>query len=178
MATKNPRVSVMLRPESDAILTRLAAATKQSKSAIIGEFLEDTCMPMFERMVIVLEAAATATDDAKAAAKQGFADAEQKLFGIAGMTVDLFDVASRPLVEQQENAQGERPTSDSRGRPSEAAEGPGRPPYVTRGSGTPNRQVKTHIAPMKTGSKVSSAKASPPKPVKQPSKASKTKVGE
>jgi len=137
MATKNPRVSVMLKPESDAILSRLSAATKQSKSAIIAEFLEDTCMPMFERMVTVLEAAATATDDAKAAAKQGFADAEQKLLGVVGITNELFDVAARPLVEQQEKAQGKRKLSDEAERPSEAPDGPARSPHVTRGSGTP-----------------------------------------
>ena len=176
MATKNPRISVMLKPESDVILTRLSAATKQSKSSIIAEFLEDTCMPMFERMVLVLEAAATATDDAKAAARQGFADAEEKLLGVVGMTTDLFDVAARPLVAPQEKAPGVRPTSDSRRRPSEAADGPARPPHVTRGSGTPNRQAKAYIAPMKTGSNAPSVKEAPPKRVKRPSKALKPKV--
>lgn len=155
MATKNPRVSVMLKPESDAILTRLSAATKQSKSAIIAEFLEDTCMPMFERMVIVLEAAATATDDAKAAAKQGFADAEQKLLGVVGMTTDIFDGAARTLVEHQK-APGGRALSDEAPRPSEAADGPARPPHVTRGSGTPNTSDKKSSSPMKTGAEAAS----------------------
>lgn len=100
MATKNPRISVMLRPESDVILSRLSAVSKQSKSSIIAEFLEETCMPMFERMVVVLEAAANATDEAKAATKQGFADAEEKLLGVIGMTTDLFDQASRPVMDE------------------------------------------------------------------------------
>lgn len=142
MATKNPRISVMLKPESDAILTRLSAATKQSKSSIIAEFLEDTCMPMFERMVVVLEAAATATDDAKAAARQGFADAEEKLLGVVGMTTDLFDAASRPILADAEKATG-RTGRGGRGATPAAGEEPARPPHVTRGSGTPNTQECT-----------------------------------
>lgn len=135
MATKNPRISVMLKPESDVILTRLAAVTKQSKSSIIAEFLEDTCMPMFERMVVVLEAAATATDDAKAAARQGFAEAEEKLLGVVGMTTDLFDQASSPILE---DAAAKRTDGRTRKRPPARPDSASRPPHVTRGSGTPN----------------------------------------
>lgn len=176
MATKNPRISVMLKPESDAILTRLSAATKQSKSSIIAEFLEDTCMPMFERMVIVLEAAATATDDAKAAARQGFADAEEKLLGVVGMTTDLFDTASRPILESSENATGETGRA-GRAAARAARLEPARPPHVTRGSGTPNTRTKTAISPMKTGAVASEQEKSPPKRVKRPAKALKPKAG-
>lgn len=157
MATKNPRISVMLKPETDAVLTRLSAATKQSKSSIIAEFLEDACMPMFERMVVVLEAAANATDEAKAATRQGFADAEEKLLGVMGMTTDLFDVAAQPILLDAEKATGQT----GRGRRAAArATGlePARPPHVTRGSGTPNKSAKTAISPMKTGSGKASQK--------------------
>jgi len=176
MATKNPRISVMLKPESDVILTRLSAASGQSKSSIIAEFLEDTCMPMFERMATVLEAAATATDGAKAAARQGFADAEEKLLGVMGMTTDLFETASRPLLD-------EHAATRSLGRggraaaPADGAQREPRPPHVTRGSGTPNTVTKTSISPMKPGSKATSDENTPPKRVKRPSKASKPKVG-
>lgn len=148
MATKNPRVSVMLKPESDAILTRLSLATKQSKSSLIAEFLEETCMPMFERMAIVLEAAATATDDAKVRAKQGFADAEQKLLAVVGMTTDLFDHASRPLMDEAASA---RTDGRTRKRPPARPEPAPLPPLVTRGSGTPNTSNKKSSSPMKTG---------------------------
>lgn len=116
MATKNPRISVMLKPDANAILTRLAAVTKQSKSSLIADLIQDTCLPMFERMTIVLEAAATATDEAKTAARQSFADAEQKLLGIIGITTDLFDAASLPILESRESA----PTADT-GRAGRAA---------------------------------------------------------
>lgn len=174
MATKNPRISVMLKHESDVILTRLSAVTRQSKSGIIAEFLEETCMPMFERMVMVLEAAAIASDDAKAATKQGFAEAEEKLLGIVGMTSDLFDLASRPVMEE---AAAERTDGRTRKRPPARPDPASRPPHVTRGSGTPNTATKADISPMKTGSSVGTVKGSPPKRVKRPSKASNTKVG-
>jgi hypothetical protein len=174
MATKNPRISVMLKPESDAILTRLSAATRQSKSSIIAEFLEDTCMPMFERMVIVLEAAATATDDAKAAAKQGFANAEEKLLGVVGMTTDLFDQASSHLLEK---APAVRTDGRTRERPPARPEPVARPPHVTRGSGTPNTVPKVPISPMKTGAKKKTEPNSPPKASKRPAKALKPKIG-
>lgn len=175
MATKNPRISVMLKPESDAILTRLSAATKQSKSSIIAEFLEDTCMPMFERMVIVLEAAATATDDAKAAAKQGFAEAEEKLLGVVGMTTDLFDTVSRPILESAEKATGGTGRG-GRAAARAARPEPAQPPHVTRGSGTPNTGTKTATSPMKERSKKAPEENTPLNRLKRPSKASKPKV--
>ena len=175
MATKNPRISVMLKPESDAILTRLSAATKQSKSSIIAEFLEDTCMPMFERMVIVLEAAATATDDAKAAAKQGFAEAEEKLLGVVGMTTDLFDTASYPILESSEKAAGGTGRG-GRAAARAARTEPARPPHVTRGSGTPNTGTKTAISPMKAGSKKAPEENTPANAPKRAAKASKSKA--
>jgi len=182
MATKNPRISVMLKPESDVILSRLSAITKQSKSSIIAEFLEDTCMPMFERMVTVLEAAATATDDAKAAAKQGFADAEEKLLSVVGMTTDLFDTASRPILEHSEKATGQTGRERTAGAAAtperiEAGLEPARPPHVTRGSGTPNTGTKVSISPMKAGSGKAAEENTPPKGSKRPSKALKPKVG-
>lgn len=182
MATKNPRISVMLKPESDQILTRLSAVTKQSKSSIIAEFLEDTCMPMFQRMVTVLEAAFTATDDAKAAAMQGFADAEEKLLNVVGMTTDLFDAASRPILEQSVEATGQtgqERTAGATATPERIESGlePARPPHVTRGSGTPNTVARASKSPMKPGSDGKASQAPPSNRLKRPAKALKTKVG-
>jgi hypothetical protein len=176
VATKNPRVSVMLKPESDAILTRLSVISKQSKSSIIGEFLEDTCMPMFERMVIVLEAAATATDDAKAAAKQGFEDAEKKLLGVAGLTTDLFNEAAAPLLSGNNAAAKTGRGGRRRAAPAAGLE-PSRPPLVTRGSGTPNPRRKTTISALKAGSGQDQQESSPAKASKRPAKALKPKKG-
>jgi hypothetical protein len=192
MATKNPRVSVMLKPSSNAILDRLCAVSGQSKSGLIAEFLEDTCMPMFERMVVVLEAASIATDEAKAAARQGFQEAEDKLMEVANLTSDMFDVAARPVLQEAERIRrrGVR-VGRAAARAGDAAP-EALPPHVTRGSGTPNRHLKEDIVTMKTGSKVvaragslgtnakysaAAAEKSPPKRVKRPAKALNPKVG-
>lgn len=166
MATKNPRISVMLKPESDQILSRLSAVSKQSKSSIIADFIEETCMPMFERMVIVLEAAANASEDAKAVAKQGFADAEKKLLDVVGITTDLFEEASAPLFNEEKalpSGAGQAPRN-TRGAAA-------RPPHVTRGSGTPNRAKK---APTTS---IVGKKTITPKPIKRASTASQKKGG-
>ena len=174
MATKNPRISVMLKPESDVILSRLSAVSKQSKSSIIAEFLEDTCMPMFERMVVVLEAAANATDEAKAATRQGFAEAEEKLAGVLGMTTDLFDQAARPLMDA---AAAERTDGEARKRRAARPDPAPQPPHVTRGSGTPNVTKKMAKSTIKTGSASLSPLDRVAKGLKRTAKASKTKVG-
>ena len=181
MATKNPRVSVMLKPSSNAILDRLCAVSGQSKSGLIAEFLEDTCMPMFERMVIVMEAASTATDEAKAAARQGFQDAEDKLLSVAGLTSDLFDVAARPILEDAERIK--RRASPSRvaraGRAATRAGDPApaaRPPLVTRGSGTPNMPNCTCTVNARERFEDPSCPVHfPAKAIKRPAKASKAK---
>lgn len=165
MATKNPRISVMLKPETDVILSRLSAVSKQSKSSIIADFIEDTCMPMFERMVIVLEAAANASEDAKAAAKQGFVDAEKKLLDVVGITTDLFDQAAAPIMND-ERAPRRRTAGRTDGTLAGAA---ARPPHVTRGSGTPNRPNKAPTKPT-VAQKTTTLKA-----VKRASKASQAK---
>jgi len=181
MATKNPRVSVMLTPSSDAILSRLAKASKKSKSGIVAEFLEDTCMPMFERMAIVLEAAATATDEAKSATRQGFAEAEEKLLSVAGLTMDLFDQASKPMLESAERISRRSSTGRALSGGRAAAHGEGaeraqRPPHVTRGSGTPKSTVKTAKLPMKVGSDEVSPQKPALKASKRPGTASKPKT--
>jgi hypothetical protein len=174
MATKNPRISVMLRPESDVILSRLSAVSKQSKSSIIAEFLEETCMPMFERMVVVLEAAANATDEAKAATKQGFADAEEKLLGVIGMTTDLFDQASRPVMDE---AAAKRTDGGTRKRHSARPDSAAPPPHVTRGSGTPNTSKCTCTITDKERMEDRQCPVHfPAKPPKRPSKPRLTKV--
>jgi hypothetical protein len=176
MATKNPRISVMISSQSNDILTRLCAVTKQSKSSLIGQFLEESCMPMFERMAVVLEAAANATDEAKIALVEGMLQAEQKLHSVVGLTSDLFDQAALPVMPSERlTAAPPPPAAAARTEAAQPAAST-RPPHVTRGSGTPNTATKADKSLMKTGSSLGSIKESTPKRVKRPSKALNTKV--
>lgn len=177
MATKNPRISVMISSHSNDILTRLCAVTKQSKSGLIGEFLEESCMPMFERMAVVLEAAANATDEAKVALVQGMLQAEQKLHSVVGLTNDLFDQAVFPVMPAERlTAAPPPPAAAARTEAAQPAASP-RPPHVTRGSGTPNTPSKPSKTPAKAIPVASSLKNRPAKASKRLATASKQKTG-
>lgn len=177
MATKNPRISVMLSPQSNDILTRLAVVTKQSKSGLIGEFLEESCMPMFERMAVVLEAAANATDEAKVALVQGMLHAEQKMHSLVGLTHDLFDQASFSVTAaERQTAPPPPPAAGARTEAAAPAAAP-RPPHVTRGSGTPNTPSKPSKLTAKAPSTTMPPKNRPAKALKRPATASKQKTG-
>ena len=56
MTTINPRITVTLQPQVHAVLRRLSQLTKNSQSSLVGELLAES-MPIFERMVEVLDAA-------------------------------------------------------------------------------------------------------------------------
>jgi hypothetical protein len=184
MATKNPRISVMLKPESEAILRRLSKVSRQSKSSIIAEFLEEACMPMFERMLMVLEAAATATDDAREATKQGFQDAEQKLLSVVGISNDLFNMAAAPVLgKPRKPSSRKKATNERHGRTDASAPArpepgePAPPPHVTRGSGTPNMSKCTCTTTAKERMEDPSCPVHmPPKASKRPSKPRIVKV--
>jgi uncharacterized protein (DUF1778 family) len=141
MPATNPRISVTVTPSVEAVLTRLAVATGQSKSSFIAELLESS-MPVFERMATVIEAAQQAKDTLKSQTMKDMEDAESRLHEILGVTLDIFDESTAPILEEAErvNRRGRRSQSGRGGRAATPAAGlatPAQPPYVTRGSGTP-----------------------------------------
>lgn len=183
MPAINPRISVTVTPAVEAVLSRLSNVTGQSKSSFIADLLENS-MPIFERMATVIEAATQAKDTLKTQTMKDMEEAEARLHQILGVTMDIFDESTAPILEEAKRVQ--RRARGTRSRPAPTASGaqprsrpatPDQPPHVTRGSGTPNRQVKADMAPMKTGSNVAPVKESPPKPTKRASKALKPKAG-
>ena len=56
MPAVNPRITITITPELHAVLRRLSELSGQSQSGIVGELLGES-VPVFERMVTVLEAA-------------------------------------------------------------------------------------------------------------------------
>lgn len=147
MPATNPRISVTVTPAIDEVLTRLCVATNQSKSAFVAELLESS-MPVFERMATVIEAAAHAKDTLRAQTKKDMEEAETRLHEILGMTMDIFDETTAPIVKEAERVQRRaRGPRSGAGRPAaspalqgeDGAATPAQPPYVTRGSGTPKQ---------------------------------------
>ena len=83
MPAVNPRLSVTLKPSTAALLARLCSLTGNSQSSTVGELLT-TCEPVFERMVLVMEAAnevATEAADEMSRAAMEMADSFRRSHG-------------------------------------------------------------------------------------------------
>jgi len=107
MPTVNPRITITLKPEVHAVLKRLSAATDNSQSAIVSELLESS-VPVFERMVLVLEAAKAAQQGMAADLAQGLERAQSKIEAQLGLMLGEMDEAYRPILKQGETVQRRR----------------------------------------------------------------------
>lgn len=171
MPATNPRISVTVVPSVDALLSRLSSLTGQSKSSFIAEILESS-MPVLERMVTVLDAAQQAKDTLKSQTVRDMEAAESRLQEMLGITMDIFDQTSAPILEEAERIKRRKAGAAAGDAQSRAPAGePAQPPYVTRGSGAPNNAKNT----TKSIGKAKSAEA--PKRARKLSEPSKRKVG-
>lgn len=97
MATKNPRVPVMLHPEHYAVVKEFAARQGVSMSAVIAELVEMVIEP-FQRVLELARAADEAGEAARQGIKRAAEAAEAELMPMAERctaTWDLFDDAAR-----------------------------------------------------------------------------------
>lgn len=104
MPAVNPRLTITMQPEVSATLRRISELTGKSQSAFIGELLESS-MPMFERMAVVLEAAAKLKAEGMevpGAIARGLDSAQTKLEDQLGLALDVFDTGARPILQQAE----------------------------------------------------------------------------
>lgn len=153
MAGTNPRISVTLKPSLDAAIHRLSEATGQSKSSLVAEILEQA-EPVFARMATVIEAAKTATKEAKERMAANLDEAQSKLEVHLGLVNDLFEEHTADLIGDMEQI-GRRKAKGAGGRthgsgatrarppaPSPVSTpGASRPPRLTGGS-HPSTQEK------------------------------------
>lgn len=170
MPATNPRISITVVPSVEAVLSRLSSLTGQSKSSFIAEILESS-MPVLERMVVVLDAAQTAKDTLKSQTVRDMEAAETRLQEMLGITMDIFDHTSAPILEEAERIKRRKAGAtvvDARERAT--AGGAALPPYVTRGSGTPNNKKIT------TNSKSKAVVGKASKPIKTALEPSKQKM--
>lgn len=181
MPATNPRISVTVTTSVEAVLSRLSVATGQSKSSFIAELLESS-MPVLERMATVIEAAQQAKDTLKSQTVKDMEEAESRLHEILGVTMDIFDESTAPILEEAERVQrrAARSQTGRGGRAATPAAGlatPPQPPYVTRGSGTPKQgKGATAKGQGNSGERSGSAKNVPAKGSKRAVAASKRKV--
>ena len=130
MATSKPRITITLEPRVYEVVARLSRANGESMSSIVTGFLEVAVPPM-ERMVVLMEQALAAPEEARAGLAASLAEAEKRILpdlvhaiGQADMfvveaTKDVKRAAPRSGAERPRGAPGALPT----------------PVAVTRGSG-------------------------------------------
>ena len=126
MAGTNPRISVTLKPSLDAAIRRLSEATGQSKSSLVAEILEQA-EPVFARMATVIEAAKTATKEAKERMAANLDEAQSKLEVHLGLVNDLFEEHTADLIGDMEQI-GRRKAKGATGGRTDGRAAPARPP--------------------------------------------------
>jgi hypothetical protein len=101
MPASNPRLTITLKPSTAATLRRLSELTGNSQSALISELL-DVNEAALSRLVTVLQAAT----DAKLAINEEMASglhlAQQQLEQQLGLSLEVFDTATAPILDEAE----------------------------------------------------------------------------
>lgn len=129
MPTANPRLSITLKPSLASVLRELSELAGNSQSAIVAELLE-TSQPVFEKMVLVMRAAATVRDAAKQDMVSGLERAQVRLEQQLGLISAEFETFSLPVLEAAERIDrragrgSAAPRADASGTVSEACKTP------------------------------------------------------
>lgn len=141
MPTANPRITITLQPAVSAILKRVSDLTGDSQSSVVASLLEQS-MPVFERLVRVLEAASIARESLKTAAVDELEAGQAKLEAQLGLALDTIDEGFRPILEEAERVK--RRAAGAGGRRGRApAPAAGRAtPMSNRGVRSPQQKVK------------------------------------
>ena len=142
MATSRPRITVTLTEQQHLVLSSLSHLQKTSMSSIVGELIETT-LPVLERLVHVLDNAASAP--------KHVLDELRKSAELAESDLLLSHQSMGSLLEQLlQSAAGDSTATGGR-REVPAAGGP---PTSNRGVRitSPNAKIAT-ISPMKKGEK-------------------------
>ena len=111
MSTTKPRITITLEPVTALQLKRISELTGNSQSAMVSEVLEQA-VPVFDRLIKVLEAAELAKQSAAAAQRSvkvqsiGNLDAAQRrIERQMGLVLDDFDESTAPLLAELEEVQ-------------------------------------------------------------------------
>jgi uncharacterized protein (DUF1778 family) len=153
MATTKPRITVTLQPHSYDVIRRLAAAGGETMSKIVGDML-DVAIPSLERVVLVMEQAASMSQEAREGMRASFARAEADMApGLANLIeqrdafIDDVVGAIEPDGKAKKRLTGAgegAPAATARTAPAAAkkAKKEGSTPVpVTRGSGTESGRI-------------------------------------
>lgn len=157
MPAVNPRLTITLKPEVHAVLRRLSELTQSSQSSVVGNLLESS-LPIFERMLTVLEMAEKLKSEGMrmpSELRANLASAQDKIESQLGINFDIDADEPLPILAAGEvvkrrsgRAAGESAASPAV-RPVRAAR-PSLPPISNRGV-TPRQKVGS--VPLKSAKK-------------------------
>lgn len=144
MPAVNPRITITLTPEVHALLRRLSVLTGNSQSAMVGELLESS-QPVFERMLVLLEAADKLKREGMQAPediKNSLSRAHDKLEAQLGLALESFEQGGAPLLREAEKVTRRA----GRGGPARGEKRPARKaptPISNRGVTSPGKTLRT-----------------------------------
>lgn len=149
MPTKNPRLTVTLKPATSAQLCELSRLTGDSQSSIIADILEKSA-PVFDRVIKVLAAAEQAKAELKGRMASDLDEAQSKIERQLGLALEGLDEFTGSLLEEVEAVRRRARRAPVDGKRSAEA-------GALRARSTPisNRGVRSTANPLKK------AKASP-----------------
>jgi hypothetical protein len=136
MSTTKPRITITLEPQVYEVLRRLSAASGDSMSAIVTNFL-DVAVPPMERMVVIMEQAKAIPDEAKESLRGAILRAEAQVLPAAAAVIDQADLF---LADALSIAREAVPRGAATHRAERSPEALTTPVPVTRGSGRPIRR--------------------------------------
>lgn len=146
MPAKNPRLTITLSPSLGAVLKRLSHLSGNSQSGLISELL-DGSVPVFERLITVLEAAHAAKAELRQSMVAELDAAQTKLESQLGLALEIMDTSFKPILEVGEAVQ----------RRAAGAGGPrsrgGLAPAARLATPPSNRGVRSNTKPTKTSAK-------------------------
>ena len=143
MPTTKPRITITLSEHQHAVLSKMSALGKDSMSTIVVDML-DTMLPVLERVVIALQAAADAPIELRNGMVKSFEKAEKEVSGYMAAAMGQLDL----LVPLNSEGVAQPPS-----RPA-AAPKSGRPPPTNRGVRiTTPPTKKPPVSPMKKAQK-------------------------
>lgn len=99
--TKNPRITITLTPSTYAALSELSRLTDDSMSSLVSGILDES-VPVFSRMIRVLDAAQQIQIEGKQAMSSALANAQDKVEAQLGLVLDAFDEGARPILVEAE----------------------------------------------------------------------------
>ena len=102
MTTKNPRLTITLKPSLAAQLREMARLTGNSQSSLIAQLLEGSHV-VFDRLIQVLSAAEAAKQSLKGKITGDVSHAQTRLEEQLGIVLETFDEVTQPLLDGLED---------------------------------------------------------------------------